>query len=185
MAEHELKEAYNTGDNTTFSNYVDHLTSQSFLTTAEYSIFSVKLKLSRNGSPGATGTVKIFAADGSRFPTGAALATVNFVPNDLVEFVATWEEFTLDTPLPISDATEYCIVMECPGIDTSNKIAHRVDIAGSPYTDGQGAITTTGDNWQSAGGTADFIFEVWGAAAAAAGGGNVALLQGNGPGWGF
>jgi hypothetical protein len=178
-----LKESKQTGDNTTLSCYVDHKTGQSFLTTSEYYITSVKLRHAKTGNPGQHGTVSIYAADGSRFPTGAALATVTMIP---VEIGSTnWYEYVLPFPLLISDATEYVIVLDCPlAGDTSNKIGCRIDSTSSSYTDGQATSTSTGDNWGSAGSTADFTFEVWGATAGGAGGGgNFSLLSQNG--WEF
>lgn len=82
---------------------------QTFLTTSAYTSTSIKIKVGSVTTK--SGDVFLFAVDGSNFPTGTALATVAFNSVDFGNPGAFFE-FTWVTPVALTNATTYAIVMK-------------------------------------------------------------------------
>jgi len=121
--------------------------SQSFTTDQAYSLYSVKYKAYRIGTPTAF-YVEIKLADANHKPTGSVLASSGeLYPNlttDSAGAVYTW---ILDTPYALSATDEYCIIFRCTG-DTSNKLVFFSDSTNA-YAGGIECYSSNGTTWTS------------------------------------
>jgi hypothetical protein len=153
-----LYESYTSGEDYSFPVYGPTWFAQSFTPSTAHTITSVKLKISRTGSPG-TFTIDIKAtSDG--IPTGNSLSTGSTNGNSLSTTDA-WVEITVD-PAPLSADTKYIIVMNASSGTPTNKVNVRADISSSTYTGGDAVYTpSSGASWYIQGGD-DILFYEYG-----------------------
>ena len=168
-----LYERYNTNDDDTNLFFSHYWQAQTFTVgntgaNEDHNITSVKLKMSRTGSPG-TITVSIRAVDVNGKPTGADLTSGTTDGDTLTTDAAgEWREITL-TSYGLSASTKYAIVVRISGGDISNNISWRID--GSTPTYGGGSYASSNDSGSFWGldTEKDCMFEEYGPAAAAEG----------------
>jgi hypothetical protein len=86
---------------------------QSFTTTSAFSLYSVALSLQKTGAPTDDWTVAI-QADSAGVPDGTDLGTAVRASGAIVA-EKHWEVFTLSSPLALSNATKYHIVLRRAG----------------------------------------------------------------------
>ena len=122
---------------------------------------SVKLNLSKAGSPTATMTVTVYAVDGNGKPTGSALYTGTLVTSTLTASEVEYEIPVSGSAL-LATSTKYVMVVKCPS--AVDGVAPRWHLKGSGggYAGGQyGVSNDSGTTWTTT--TAqDFLFEEWG-----------------------
>jgi len=155
-------EYYNTGDNANIAPYGTSWYAQTFTPSVAHKITSVKLLLSRVGSPG-TVTVSIKATDGSGHPTGSDLCSGTTNGDTLPDTLpGEWREVTLGDGADLSAITKYAIVVRAINGDGDNKPRWRLDSTSPTYAGGcLEQSTDSGSSWTSL--TAyDFMFEEWG-----------------------
>lgn len=152
-------EYYNTGDAAGAYLYGVYWRAQTFTVGAGgHTVTSVKLKLSRDGSPG-TLTVSIRTTDGTH-PTGADLTNATIDGNAL-STDPIWYDITL-TEYSLNPSTKYAIVVRAINGNSSNDIHWREDYTSPTYDDGNFESSgNSGSSWSSWNGD-DFMFEVWG-----------------------
>jgi hypothetical protein len=155
-----LYEYYNTGDDDFIPSYDGRWLAQTFTPSVAHTIASVKLKLSRYGSPG-TVTVGIKATDGSGHPTGSDLCSGTIDGNSLTTVTTgAWYEITLGSGYALSASTKYAIVLRAPNGDSSNQCRWRRDISSPTYAGGCYEYSTdSGSTWTSY--DYDTMFEEW------------------------
>ncbi|KKN79135.1 hypothetical protein LCGC14_0343230 [marine sediment metagenome] len=151
-----LKVSYHPVDTEVNSNFsARRWRGQTFITPSAFTCTSVKLKMGSTGAK--SGDVYLQAVDGSSLPTGSILATVAF---DSIDFTGTQAlyEFTFVTPVALTNATEYAIVMKSDTATTGLRIY--ADIS-TRYPDGIALDSTNGTSWAETTGL-DNYFEVYG-----------------------
>lgn len=152
----------------TTSNTDTNLTStttwygMTFLTSGAFDCSFVKLYLYR-ASTGAEGTwtFRLYATSAG-LPTGSALATKTYSSRDFNTSPAQWYTITWDSPVSLSAATTYAIVVQyATGGET---IYYALDTS-KGYADG-GVVRTTnsGSSWTDQSAFFDAPFEIWGEA---------------------
>jgi len=128
---------------------------QTFTTTSAYTCTSIKLKI---GSVEAkSGDVELYAVDGSSLPTGSILASV---PYNAVDFgnPGALFDFVWTTPVALSNATEYAVVVK---IDTRSTGQFIYGEGTDQYANGLNVSSDdAGSTWTSA--ASDSYFEVYG-----------------------
>ena len=140
---------------------------QTFEASSNYPISSVKIKISRFGSPNNV-TVEIQATTGSagvEEPSGVVLATITVSGNG-ISTGPSYVEFTFASPYTLTTGVVYAIVVKVPAPTGSGKIIWDVD-DDAPVTYLEGSVftsQTSGDagTWTRRG-TKDAAFETWGA----------------------
>lgn len=157
-----IYEYYNTGDNANIAPYGTTWYGQTFTPSVDHKITSVKLLLSRIGSPG-TVTVSIRATDGSGHPTGSDLCSGTTNGDTLPDTVpGEWREVTLGDGADLSASTKYAIIVRALDGDNDNKPRWRLDSTSPTYTGGCiEQSSDSGSSWTSYP-NYDFMFEEWG-----------------------
>ncbi|GAH98076.1 unnamed protein product, partial [marine sediment metagenome] len=155
-------EYYNTGDVGGDGCWDIKWVAQTFTPSIAHKITSVKLKLSKWGSPGII-TVSIRATNGSGHPNGADLCSGTTNGNTLpTGEPSEWREITLGAGYDLSADTKYAIVVRALTGDGANFPIWRVDNAAPTYTGGcWERSVNSGGTWISNAGI-DFMFEEWG-----------------------
>lgn len=114
-----LHEYVNVGDDTQISVASDNWAAQVFVVSSTYDLTSVKIKLWRTSGAG-TLTVALYAADGSGYPTGAALKTGTLTAAS-VSLISpgAWHTVTFTTVQSMSVAS-YTVVLHYSGTGVIN-----------------------------------------------------------------
>lgn len=131
-----------------------------FTPSIKHTITSVKLKVSRIGSPG-TFTVSIRATSGGE-PTGGDLCIGTINGNTFIESYDSgeWYEITLGDGYILNANTKYTIVVRALNGSSGNIVRWR-DNAGNIYDNGNSGISTDGGiTWGM--NNNDKAFEDWG-----------------------
>lgn len=152
----ELYEEYTT-DNDSATFYDDRERGQTFTLDANKTIKSIKVKLSKVGSP--TGNLTLtLKATSSGLPTGSALATATIDVSTLTG-TATLYEFVLGTPYAAT-AGVYCFYLtpDAGGTDSGNAPKYHYDNAAG-YSDGASIYTESGSWYQDT--ARDWHFKVY------------------------
>jgi hypothetical protein len=130
---------------------------QTFVADSNHSVTSVRLKLSRLGSPG-TLTVSIQPVENDDFPSGVDLTSGSTSGDNLT--TNEWRRIDFTNPYTLVGGTKYAIVLRAPYGNSSNLVRWRANTAGG-YDDGTMLQSTdSGGTWTKGG--ADCMFEVWG-----------------------
>jgi len=132
-----LRQYISDGDDTDITVVGDSWAAETFTVTSSYSLTSVKVKLWHTAGTG-TLTVAIYTADGSGFPTGAALATGTLAADTLsLSSPGDFQTVTYATVLPVSVAS-YDVVLHYAG---TGEVYWRAmsGVAGYSYSDDAGA----------------------------------------------
>jgi hypothetical protein len=150
-----LYEYCNTGDTKNCLVYAQYWKAETFTVGAAHAIVSVKLKLTKTGSPSGTITCGIRATNGT-IPTGAHLTSGTISATSVT---SGWYEISL-TQYNLSASTKYAIVLSLSGGDSGNLINWRAD--GNLYANGAMCYSTnSGSSWAEDSST-DNMFEVYG-----------------------
>jgi len=144
--------SYETGDDNEGNNIggATKWGAQTFTTIDSFEIAKIKVKLSRDGSPG-TITASIKAVDGSGHPTGADLTSGTSDGDSLTDDPAgEWRQINL-TPYTLLATTKYAIVLKClDGTEGFYQIWWRGDWTSPTYSDGNLEATNDGgSSWDS------------------------------------
>ena len=144
------------GSNDTFQNVFGVAWfGQTFTPSANHQITTVRLLLTKEGSPGVC-TVSVRATSGGK-PTGADLASGTRDLDVLgISSVPAWIDFDLGAGAALTASTVYSLVVRTAGADTSNDAQWRTDDTSPSYAGGArqqsadsgvtwGAPTTTED----------------------------------------
>lgn len=163
----EIKDYYNTGDDSDAFYIPDHLLDrkicETFTTTSKYSASSVKLKIKRTGTVGDI-SVAIKATSGGK-PTGPDLAVCTY-DGDTLSTSSAWVEFTFDESVILSSGVKYAIVLAAPNIASGGRVIWRYDGDEATYEGGETGVANDGSTWTvpgRAGRVDDAMFELWGA----------------------
>jgi len=159
-----LYENYNSGndDNTGIGN--TSWRAQTFLVGGtEHTVTSIKLYISKIGSPTGDFLVSVRAVDGSNKPTGSNLTSgttdVSTLPTSPTQ---EWREVSL-TEYTLEANTTYAVVLNFPNGDGSNYVYWAVTNDPGGYADGKLWFSTdSGSSWSDLAGDGDGLFEVWG-----------------------
>ncbi|MFA5080309.1 MAG: hypothetical protein WC472_01650 [Candidatus Paceibacterota bacterium] len=77
----------------------------------------------KQGTPPSSITASVYATNGSGFPTGSALTSVNIPTSTLLSGSPTSLEFIFPTPLNVTVGTKYAVYLYCSGGDVSNYVS--------------------------------------------------------------
>ncbi len=124
--------------NTQYKAYGVYLRGQTFTPAITFTITGVEFKVYRNNNGAGNVTAKLYAVDGSHYPTGAALATSAAVDSSTWTTDAAGEfiTFTFGTAYQVVAGTEYAVEFTQDGGDASNYIYFKADETNSPYDRG-------------------------------------------------
>lgn len=149
-------ESYKIGEDSFYHVFGASWYAQGFTPAVGHTIGRVRLRLSREGSPGVF-TVSIRASTGS-VPTGADLA-IGTINGDALPTTKTWKEVDFTTPVVLVVSTQYWIVVRSAGADTDNDVQVGVDVTSPTYAGGTAAVSSdSGVGW-GATATDDILFE--------------------------
>ncbi len=151
-------ENYKVNDDGDYEMYGDKWYSQSFRPQHQHKLYSVNLKLFKEGTPGDV-TVMIYAAQEDE-PIGSALVTGTTNGNTLTEEeTGEWREITFPSQIELIPGLSYAIVVHITGGGASDCIHWLYDGTTPLYYRGRYASSTNaGDSWSNS--TAkDFMFE--------------------------
>lgn len=154
-------ESYTTGDDADQESYGTRWAGQSFRAQHQHKLYSVKLKLYREGLPG-TLTVDIYAGEWDSTdidPVGTPLVTGTTDGDTLTEEVGgEWREITFPSQIEIVPGMNYVIVIHCAG-DSGNSIHWLYDTSSALYYRGiRISSTDSGGSWTTGAGD-DHMFE--------------------------
>ncbi|MFA5377204.1 MAG: choice-of-anchor R domain-containing protein [Dehalococcoidia bacterium] len=155
-----LYEYYDSLSFSTSVIYGGHWIGQTFTPQISHKITSVKLLLSKSGSPG-TLTVGIYATAGG-VPTGSVLCSGTTNGNTLTEEGYDWREITLGSGANLTQGTTYAIVFHLGG-DASNFVYFVSEDPDATYP--RGTLIDSGDSgasWTPSATSGDALFEDWG-----------------------
>lgn len=97
-----------------------------FTSSSAYSLGKISVLLTKVGSPTGSIYLTIYAADANKRPTGSILGTSTSMSIADISTTATKYDFTFNTVVSISNATQYVIVFEADNtINSSNYILIR------------------------------------------------------------
>lgn len=160
-----LRDSFNTGDDTAENCRGAQWCSQTFLSSAAYTLNEIHFYGKKAGTPG-TCTLSLRATSGG-LPTGSDLSMANFDGNALGTTDA-W--VTVDvTDYDLANATTYAIILACPSGSAGNQVVWRMDSANG-YANGSYILSTNSGSTWTADTTYDFMFETYGTDIAAGGG---------------
>ncbi len=162
-------ESYTAADDGNANIADDAWEAQTFTSSITHIVTSVKLYLSRSGSPG-TVTVSIRATLAD-IPTGADLASGTTSGNSITG--TEWREITFSAGALVIAGTKYAIVVRAPdGVKWSNYLNWRRQQS-NPYANGsRSSSTDSGASWAEAA-DHDCLFEEWGNPEGGGAGGNI------------
>lgn len=149
-------ESYKTGEDTFYHVFGASWYAQGFTPAVGHTIGRVRLRLSREGSPG-TFTVSIRASTGS-VPTGADLA-IGTIDGDALDAAKTWKEIDFVTPLLLVVSTQMWIVVRSAGADSDNDVQVGLDATSPTYAGGTAAVSSDSGSAWGATATDDILFE--------------------------
>jgi len=110
--------------------------SQSFTTVGAFNLKSVGVSLAKIGSPADNILADVYAASGG-LPTGSSLGQATALAASSVAASQTEYTLTWVTPVALSAATQYCIVLSRSGaVNSSNNIAWGGQSGSSSYSGG-------------------------------------------------
>jgi hypothetical protein len=141
-----LQEKYIAGDDGAQSFYGNNWKAQTFTTLSDYSIYFIKLKLYKIGSPGII-TVSIRATDGNGRPTGTDIDGVTGTISDsklTTDSAGAWEIITFSAPINLDNATKYAIVIRATSGSGGNSAYCKSDNSSPTYTDGNVCSSSSG-----------------------------------------
>jgi hypothetical protein len=165
-----LKENYGAGADNNGGCYGATWLTMVFTAAASYSLDSVTVTIGKVAytNPG-TVTLSIRATSGS-LPTGADLATSTIDGNTLANC---WTynncadvNFPLETPVAITNGTEYAIVLKAPSASSGNAVWWEIDTSNGYATGQAGYSSNSGTSW-TANATYDYYFKCYAAASTA------------------
>lgn len=154
-------EYYDTGNDSSSASYADHWYSQTFTPLTAHKITSVKLLLSKKGSPGIL-TVSIKATSGGH-PYGPDLCSGTTNGNTLpTGYPYEWREITLGAGHNLAAGTKYAIVLCALDGSYGNEAWWEMDFSSPTYARGNREWSiNSGSSWTSDT-NADLMFEEWG-----------------------
>ena len=154
-------ESYKVNDNLDYEIYADKWCCQTFRPKVGHKLYSVKLKLYREGSPG-TVTVAIYPVTEYK-PAGSALVTGTTNGDTLTDISpGEWREITFPSQIDLVPGMDYAIVVHITGGSTTQNIHWRYGSADSEYPRGQrGYSANGGSSWTTSPGQAH-MFEEFG-----------------------
>jgi len=138
---------------------------QSFTTVDAFSFNSAVVHLFKTGSPTDNVVADLYASSAG-MPTGTSLGQATVVAASDIPATTTATTFTWPTPISLSAATQYCLVMSRSGtLGTTNVIGWRRQTVTS-YAGGFGSQDNSGGTWAAVG-TTDFQLRIagWGSIA--------------------
>ena len=155
-------EYYDSGDNANRVIWGTTWRAQTFTVDANHTVTSVRLKLSRLGSPG-TVTVSIQPLESDDSLSGIDLTSGNTTGNDLTTPAAgAWRLVNFNTPYTLVGGAKYAIVLRALSGDSSNQVRWRVNTDGVYDRGAMRQSIDGGNSWNKT--SADCMFEVWGEA---------------------
>jgi hypothetical protein len=154
------QDGHTTGDNSGIQSSGENWNFQGFITTDEYTITSVRLKMYRAGNPGIV-TASIRAADGEGEPTGPDLCSGTIDGNTFTTSISgEWYRVPFNVGTLLPNASQYTIVVRAVAGDVSNYIKWRAN-SGGGYSGGVSGISTnSGETWTDFQAT-DHVFETY------------------------
>lgn len=154
---------YITGDNGDSDVYTGQWRAQTFTPATTHTVTSVKLKLSKTGSPG-TITIRILATTGGvdGVPTGGALCSGTTNGNTLPDTPTTeWREISFGAGTPLTAGVTYAITASCTTSYPANYFLWRTETPAGSYASGKDFYSlNAGVLWNATG--RDDMFEEWG-----------------------
>lgn len=157
-----LFESYNTGDDSdvTFKGSGIRI-GQAIMSSITHTITSVKLLLSKAGTPGPLVTVTIQGESNSK-PDGTPIASGTIAITEFPDAPTEFSEIEFETPVELDADTPYWIVVDPGSGDDSNYITWRADKSSPTYENGVVATSNDGgSNWTLEVGW-DMMFEEYG-----------------------
>lgn len=102
--------------------YPPYWRAQSYTPQTTHTLAEIRLRLRRKGNPGIL-NIRIRAADVNHLPTGPDLATGNINANTLATTGwGAWYLIDLGAGIVHPAGTEYCVILEAPGSNSSNYV---------------------------------------------------------------
>ncbi|GAJ01729.1 unnamed protein product, partial [marine sediment metagenome] len=151
-------ENYKVNDDGDYEIYGDIWGSQSYHPQHHHKLYSVNLKLYREGLPGEV-TVMIYAAEDDE-PIGSALVTGATDGDTLTtDSGGEWREITFPSQIELIPGLSYAIVVHITGGSGVQNLHWLYDGTAPLYYRGMYAISTNGGDSWSAWITRDFMFE--------------------------
>ena len=151
-----LQDYYNTGDDTQFSASDTGWKGQTFTTSIEYVLGSIKIKGWKTDTT--TITVEIYATSGG-LPTGSVLSSGTISSDLFGGTPGTWQEVSMSA-YTLQASTQYAISIKTAAGSTG--FNWRCDVSSPSYSGGTRVYSNdSGSTWFSVAGS-DHVFEVWG-----------------------
>jgi hypothetical protein len=133
---------------------------QTFTASDSYSLTSVKILIYKSdGTPG--NVVLGIKATSAGLPTGSELGSVTIAGSSLTTNTAgEWKEFVFSSPISLTSATQYALIVRCPTCDESNRIRWKLVGTGT-YSGGTQVLSgDSGSSWSTD--IPDFLFQTYG-----------------------
>ncbi|HEY78459.1 MAG TPA: PKD domain-containing protein [Dehalococcoidia bacterium] len=155
-----LYESYTTGDDTPYTCWGNTWQAQTFTPTSNHNITRAEMLMVRDSDFTGTVTVSIKNTDGSNHPTGTDLTSVSFNAS-AVPTTAGYVSATFSTPIAVSQATRYALVVRSIRTSTSGQVWWRADGSSPTFSFGNMEQSTDGGStWSSF--SPDFLFRIYG-----------------------
>ena len=154
-------------ENYTTANAIDifygtNVKGQTFTPQVTHTLTKVRLPLLKQGNPGGSVLVNIYATDASGLPAGSALAYGSILCSDIAaSWTETWYDISLGTGCQVQAGVKYAIIFSAPSADANNPLYYWVN-TNDGYSGGW-VVGSSGTAWfsiSSQGWDADF--EEWG-----------------------
>ncbi len=129
-----------------------------FIPTEDYSLEYIVAKVSEFFQDTCVNIIaEIFSVDGSRKPTGSALASVT-VLQELIPTSATEVTFTFASPLAVTNGVEYCLLLRSDAdVTTTARWWYGFSNTGISWATSDG-----GSVWSGGSAIPGFWFQIWG-----------------------
>jgi len=151
-------ENYKVNDDGDYEMYDVKWTAQTFRPQHQHKLYSIKLKLFREGAPGLV-TVAICGADADE-PVGPDLVTATTDGDTLTtDSDGEWREITFASQIELIPGMSYAIVVHITGGTTANSIHWRRDGTTPLYYRGMYATSANGGGTWTPSAVIDFMFE--------------------------
>lgn len=131
---------------------------QSFIPqSGQANVSKIRLYLNKNSTPAGDYILKLFLADGSGLPTGAALGTVTLATASMA---SGWNDFIFVSPITVIPATKYVITLNHSLTDGGNNYSWIYNNS-STYANGNGLDSiNSGTSWTNEVSN-DYNFEIY------------------------
>lgn len=165
LAVGDLKDYYDTGDDTAENCRGSQWCAQTLISTSNYTLNEIHIYGKRVGTPG---TCTIQLRDVSSDDPGSTVHTSASVDGNALALTDAWITFDV-TDYDITNATNLAVVLSCPSGSAGNQIAWRMD-SGNGYSSGHYHTSpNSGSTWTSDT-TYDFMFRLYGTTTTGGGG---------------